>query len=242
MARDPIKSVHEPASTREDRAQAQAQAHAINAAEVLSGLSATDAEAVMKLSSDESYTSGDYVYRVEEGQNGVYVVKTGRVEEFRLTPEGQRLPISQIGPGRFFGVSTGQGSYCCFAVAMEKSVVGFFSFEQLGRIFARYPRVGVNLVRWFAHRLGEMEARIEALAFSQLRSRVARSILDLAATQDTDLVEMTQEALAEWVSASRPRVSELLQEFQREGAIHLSRGKIQVQDANQLELWAGEAT
>lgn len=210
----------------------------ISFAEVLSGLSTAEADTIMNLSKDERYASGDYVYRAEETQKGLYLVKIGRVEEFRLTPGGQRLPISQIGLRQFFGLSTGRASYCCFAVATKESIVGFFSFEQLEQIFQAHPKVGVNLLRWYAYRLGEMEERIEELAFSHLRARVAWTLLHLAAAQKAHLVEVTHEALAEWVSGSRPRVTELLQEFQQKGAIYLSRGKIQIQEPAQLEQWA----
>jgi CRP-like cAMP-binding protein len=165
-------------------------------------------------------------------------VKKGFVEEFRLTENGNKLPISRIGPGKLFALSSVQGRYCCFAEAVEGSIIGFLSFQKLEDLCGKFPKIAVNLIEVLARRLGEIEDRLELLAFSGLRSRVAWALLGLYGIHGARLEGVTHEALASWAASSRPKVSMVLEELQQAGLLRLSRSVIEVRNPGGLEEWA----
>lgn len=212
----------------------------IDVAELLQGLSQADAQSVLQMTQDHTYPKGMCIFRADEPQQGLYLVKRGLVEEFRLTEQGERLPINRLGPGRLLAMASRGGNYCCFAEAVEESVVGFLSFQALENICARFPRVAVNLVTVLARRLGETEERLELLASRDLRGRVAGVLLMLWTTHGQRPLSITHEALAQWVAGSRPKVSILLEELRKAGLIRLARGKIEILDPSGLEQWARE--
>lgn len=220
----------------------QLERRPINVGKVLSGLSDSEAEAIMKMSQDRRYVRGSCVYELGEQQQGLYLVKSGLVEEFRLTESGNKLPMGRITSGQLFGLSSVEKHYCCFAEAVEDSVVGFLSFDKLEDICRNFPTVAYNLVQLLTSRLGEIEERLELLVFSGLRARVAWSLLGLSAVQGTILSRTTHEALATWAAGSRPKVSQILQELQQAGILCLSRGEIRISDTTRLAEWAKQAS
>ena len=174
-------------------------------------------------------------------QRGLYLLRQGLVEEFRLTEDGAKLPISRVVPGQLFGLSVlKEGCYCCFAQAVQESVIGFLSFTRLEEVSREYSKVAVNLVELLTRRLGEIEDRLELVAFKGLRARVAWALLRLYATQGPRLTGITHEALATWAAGARAKVSLILEEMQRTGLLHLSRGRIEIRDPAGLEKWAQE--
>lgn len=214
------------------------QIRPIDVTEVFSGLSKAEIEIIMNQSRDRRHSMGNYVYELGEHQEGFYLVKTGLVEEFRLTEGGNKLPMGRIVPGQLFGLSSVGKHYCCFAEALEESVVGFLSFEKLEGICRDFPMVACNLVKLLTSRLGELEERLQLLVFSDLRSRVAWSLLGLSAIHGSTLSKTTHEALATWAAGSRPKVSQILEELQEEGILTLSRSEIQIRDQARLAEWA----
>ncbi len=148
------------------------------------------------------------------------------------------MPVSRITPGQFFGFASVQSAYCCFAQATEESTVWFISFLDMEKIFQNYPKLAVNLLRWLAFRLAEMEERVETTTYNYLKARVARQLLKLSRSQSSSLVNITQEELSLWALGSRPKVSIILQEFQDAGAVTLSRGKILIRNQALLEDWS----
>lgn len=207
-------------------------------AEVLEGLSSSEAEAFMQITKDVAYARGAYVFSLGDQQRGLYLVKKGLVEEFRLTEDGNKLPMERTGPGNFLATAAVEGRYCCFAEAVEDSTIGFLPFQKLEEIFKRSPRAAVNLVEVLVRRLGETEERLELLALGGLRARVAGVLLGLYAVQGPHLERVTHEALAAWAASSRPKVSTVLKELEKAGLLRLSRGEIEVLDRARLEEWA----
>lgn len=196
----------------------------------------------MKVSQDRRYTRGTYVYELGEHQKGLYLVKAGLIEEFRLTEGGTKLPMGRIVPGQFFGLSSVEKHYFCFAEALDESVVGFLSFEKLESICRDFPTVACNLVQLLMHRVGEIEDRLELLVFSGLRARVAWALLGFSAVHGPTLSGITHEALATWAAGTRPKASQVLEELQQVGILRLARSEIYIRDSKRLAEWAKQVS
>jgi len=210
----------------------------MNAPERLAKLSSDETEALLRMSKTGPFAPGICIFSLGDPVQGFHFVTKGLIEEFRLTESGEKLPMNRVGPGEIFGLSAVSGCYCCFAEAVEESVVGFLSFEALEELCRRFPKVAVNLVQVLVRRLGEVEDRLELMTFSHLRARVARALLRLHSIHGPQLRGITHETLASWAGSSRPKVSLVLGELQRAGLLQLSRGEIEIRDPAGLESWA----
>lgn len=216
------------------------QARIVDVAEVLHGLSSAEAVAIMGMTEDKTYARGMCIFNLGDRQQGIFLVKKGLIEEFRLNENGNRLPINRLGAGKLFGLSSVKGHYCCFAEAIEESIVGSLSFQSLEELCRKFPKATANLIGILTQRLGEIEDRLELVAFSVLRARVAWALLSLHAIHGPRLGGVTHESLGAWAVSSRPKVSTILEELEQTGLLRLSRRQIEILDPAGLERWAKE--
>lgn len=210
----------------------------VDLADVVRGLSSSEAGSILEMIQDQTYARGTCIFDLGDPQQGLYLVKKGLVEEYRLTEDGNKLPINRSGPGKFLALASEKGRYCCSAEAIEESVVGLLPFAKLEDLCRKFPRAAVNLIEVLARRESELEDRLQLLALSGLRGRVAGTLLGLHATQGRHLERVTHEALAAWAASSRPKVSVVLEELEKTGLLRLSRGAIEIVDLAGLKEWA----
>jgi CRP/FNR family transcriptional regulator len=98
---------------------------------------------------------------------------------------------------------------------------------------AQHEALRTFVYQMFADRLTEVMSLVEEVAFKRMDQRLARRVHDLL-SQDGAMrgsVEITHAELASDLGTAREVVSRLLKEFERLGAITLSRGKISVKNA-----------
>jgi CRP/FNR family cyclic AMP-dependent transcriptional regulator len=85
--------------------------------------------------------------------------------------------------------------------------------------------------------LGEMVRRttrqVSAFVFLDMRGRVARQLLQLAADDGTDTPPVTQSELAEMVGGARQTVNLALRDLERDGQIRMGR-RIRILDEQGL--------
>lgn len=70
--------------------------------------------------------------------------------------------------------------------------------------------------------------------FSNVASRLAGSILEHRALAGADLFSITHDVLARDIGTAREVVTRLLKQFQKDGLIKITRGKIEVLDSGKL--------
>lgn len=168
------------------------------------------------------------------GQTGevLFVLKRGRVNIFRLAPDGRKLITATIGPGTIFGEMSlvGQGMRGSFAEAAEDCTLCVMSRTDLEHLIETYPRVALRLVEVLAARLAEVEERLETLAFKSVTAQLAATLLELAGEGGDQIAGVTHQDLAEMVGAYRETTTRILNEFRSRGLIELHRLRIQIVD------------
>ena len=65
--------------------------------------------------------------------------------------------------------------------------------------------------------------------------RVAAFLLEEAAIEDTDRLNMTHESIANHLGTHREVITRMLRYFQREGMVSLTRGSVEITDRAKLE-------
>jgi CRP/FNR family transcriptional regulator, cyclic AMP receptor protein len=181
---------------------------------------------------------GRMIYGQDEQVEVLFILKKGKVQLYRLTPEGKKLELATVGAGTFFGEMPflGQRMHNAFAEAIEESVICVMSREDVERLIDRKPQVAVRMLEVLSARLGETESRLEALAFQNVPARLAAALLQLA---PDDELRMSHQELGDRIGAYRETVTKTLDEFQRAGLVELGRMRIAIRDRNGLQRVAG---
>jgi CRP/FNR family cyclic AMP-dependent transcriptional regulator len=166
----------------------------------------------------------------------LFILKRGRVNIYRIAPDGRKLITATIEPGTIFGEMSliGQGMRGSFAEAAENCTLCLMSRADLEHLLDTHPRVALRLVEVLAARLAEAEARLETLAFKSVTARLAATLLQLAGDTGQEITGVTHQDIAEMVGAYRETTTRILNEFRGKGLIDLHRLRITIRDRDGL--------
>ena len=86
-----------------------------------------------------------------------------------------------------------------------------------------------------ATRFSEVMWRVEQVLWKSMDKRVAAFLTEEAAIEGTNTLKITHETIANHLGSHREVITRMLRYFQSEGLVRLSRGTVEILDADQLE-------
>ena len=86
-----------------------------------------------------------------------------------------------------------------------------------------------------AGRFSEVVWLIEQIMWKSFDRRLAAFLLEESALEDSRVLKITHEKIANHMGTAREVVTRMLRYFQNEGMVQLSRGTIEITDAGRLE-------
>lgn len=180
---------------------------------------------------------GKIFYMPEDSGEVLFLLKKGRVQLYRLSPNGKKIVVATLGPGAVFGEMSlvGQGMHNTFAEAVDECVLCVMSQADVERLFHEKPDVAFRFLEAMGNRLTELESRLEAIAFRSIPARLADLLLDLAREQGGTVVKgYTHQDLSEMLGTYRETVTQTLNEFKADGLIDIGRKKVMLKDQERL--------
>ena len=179
---------------------------------------------------------GRLIFEPDQPSETLFLLKSGRVQIYRISSEGKRFVVANIQPGTFFGemALVGTSMFGAFAQALEDSTVGVLARGEVERLIRQHPDVGVRFMHGLAVRLNAAETQLEDLALKSLASRLATLILRLTEDGTDHITGLTHNDLAERVGTSRETATQALNELKGSGLIVIGRKRIDVVDREGL--------
>lgn len=181
--------------------------------------------------------AGRIIFQPDERPETLYLLRTGRVQIYRISPDGKRFVISNIEPGMFFGEMAllGRSLHDSFAEAVSQSTLCMIGQRDLEYLIGRFPAVGVRIMQVLADRLNDAETQLEDLALKSLIARLATLLLRLTSEADARVIGLTHNDLAERVGTSRETATQALNELKNSGLIAIGRKRIDILNRPALE-------
>jgi CRP/FNR family transcriptional regulator, cyclic AMP receptor protein len=200
-------------------------------------LSDRDRSELERMTTITNVPRGRVFYQPEDVSEVLFLVKQGRVQLYRISPEGKKLVIATLGPGTIFGEMAllGQQMHSAFAEAMDDSVILVMSRADLERLILNKPILGLRMLEITGRRLSDAETRLEDMAFKGIPARLASLLLRLAAERNsTDIVGLTHQDLAETIGTYRETATQVLNDMKAAGLIEIGRKRIVILDRERL--------
>jgi CRP/FNR family transcriptional regulator len=192
--------------------------------------------------------AGEQVLAEGEPCQGLSFVVSGRVKAFKVSEDGREQVLRILGPGRTFNdvpLFDG-GPNPASVAALEESVVALLPAARIHALLRDRPEIAAAVIRLLAVRLRAMTEMVEDLALRGIAARLARLLLEcsrgqppLAEGTGDRCVHVTQQQLAAMTGTVREVVQRALKALEREGAIEMARGRIQVLAPEILATWSG---
>ena len=212
---------------------------ALSEIEIFQDLTQQEMENMDRTTTMSTCEAGRVFYGPDETTEVLFLLKKGRVQLYRLSPEGKKLVVTTLEPGVIFGEMSiiGQGMHNTFAESIEECTLCVMRPHDVEHLLTTKPKVAFRIMEVIARRLKDAEARLEELAFKSIPSRLASLLLKLATNNpDPMLVEgYTHQDFAEMVGTYRETTTQTLNQFKNQGWIDIQRKHIQVLDPPALE-------
>ena len=183
---------------------------------------------------------GKIFYAPEDTGEALFIIRKGKVQLYRISPDGRKIVTNTLSPGTIFGEMSliGQGMYDSFAEAMENCAVCKMDRIDLERLLLQKPQVAIRILEVIGKRLVEIEARLEDIAVKTVAGRLASLLLRLMKEQGATIVGFTHQDLADALGTYRETTTQTLNKLKAQGLLDIGRKKIEILDPEGLQLIA----
>jgi CRP-like cAMP-binding protein len=179
-----------------------------------------------------SYHAGHLFYVPDDRSEALYILKKGRVELYRMSPDGRRVVVAILQPGTIFGQMTlvGQRLHHTYAEALDDCVICVWSRADVERLILEKPRVALRFLESMGRRLIQTEERLEEATFKRIPARVASLLIELNSEQgEAGIIKgYTHQNLADMLGTYRETVTQTLNDFKSDELIHIGRKSIEI--------------
>ena len=182
---------------------------------------------------------GDVLYGGGADCTGLLLVKSGQLRAFILSDEGREITVY-----RLFERDMCLFSASCIlrsiqfdvTVTAEKDTeLWIISADVYKKIMEESAAAANYTNEIMASRFSEVMWLLEQVMWKSMDKRVAAFLLEEAAIEDTDRLNMTHESTANHLGTHREVITRMLRYFQREGMVSLTRGSVEITDRAKLE-------
>ena len=219
--------------------------HYVAVGDIFRNLAPHERAEVERLITYNVYPLGQIFHAPNEVGEQLFVLRTGRVRLYKLSPEGRALTLMVLKPVTIFGEMTlvGQWLHDTFAEALSECVIGVIGRDTLRQIIERYPQVAIAFMELMGQRLRAMEHKLADIAFKSVPERLASVLLSLAGVSagqgqsvvPASAVRYTHQQLAEMIGSYRETVTKAIGELREAGIIRIEDDAIALTDLAQLQ-------
>jgi DNA-binding response OmpR family regulator len=205
---------------------------------------AKDAGMISQLSeqySIEQYNKKQTVYQEGKRPRFLYYLVKGKVKGFKTHEDGKDYITDVFSDGDFMGYPAliEDKNYDDSAVILEESEIMQIPKDDFLQMIYGDINVAAKFIRIITQNVKEKEERLLNLAYSSLRKRVAKALVDLNGKYNepggNKPIEISREDIAHYVGTATESLIRTLSDFKAEKLIEIKEGKIRITDAEKLK-------
>jgi len=215
----------------------------IVATPLFEGLSRRQHEALTRIAVNRSYKKGQTVFSEGDKGEGFYVIMSGRVKIFKLSPEGKEQILHVMDRGQIFGevpVFTGK-EYPAYAEAYTNCSLLFFPKDLFTGLIRKDPSLSLNMLALLSQRLRRFTTLIEDLSLKGVPGRLAAYLLHLSnksSNREHFELDISKGQLASILGTIPETLSRVLGKMAKQGLIRSKGSHLTILDRATLELIA----
>ncbi len=168
----------------------------------------------------------------EEDEPRCGLVVGGLIRDYMTAPDGRQITVRYARPGELLGIPAIVGGPAPVSVQiLADASLLLLNVRTLQKAGQTEPGVGWLMAQEVTRRLYDTLEALAGNAFGSLRQRVARHLLDLAASGQKGrslVVKVTQQELADAVGSVRPVVARIIRDLREEGILTTTSDGIEV--------------
>ena len=190
---------------------------------------------------DQEFARGRTIF--SEGDDGVgfYVIISGQIKIYKLSPEGKEQILHVFGPGEPFAEAAvfAGSSYPAHAMALKTSRCFFIPRQAFRDLIEENPSLAMNMMASLSMRLKRFAHMIEDLSLKEVPGRLAAHLLYLDSEQggnsDEVQLEIGKAHLASLLGTIPETLSRILTRMNKQGFIDSEGKTVRLLDREGLE-------
>ena len=188
------------------------------------------------------YKKGQYVFSENGIPHGLYCINSGKIKIATTGYDGkeQILRLAKSGDIVGYRALLSNERYASSAITLEDASICLIEKDFFFKSMETSPKLMFEVVKKMSRDLKEAEGHIVSLSQKNVRERMAEALLFLKATygleedQQTIMVNLSREEIADYVGTSTESCIRLLSEFNHDKIIALQGKKIKILNLPQL--------
>lgn len=202
-------------------------------------LNPADQELMKNALQIEKYNKGMQVHRYDQNCKGLISVSTGQLRIYILSEEGREVTLYRVHEKETCVLSASclmdTIAFDIHIEATEDTEVLLLPSSILHQILSRNPSVELYMYKEAAANFSDVMWMMQQILFMKVDQRVAQFLWDEMVRKDTAVLKLTHDEIARYIGSAREVVTKVMKYFAQEGAIELSRGKVEIVDKNLLK-------
>jgi CRP/FNR family cyclic AMP-dependent transcriptional regulator len=191
------------------------------------------------------YEAGDIIYYQDEPSTGLVYLEEGRLKNVVFYPDGTLKTLCILEAPSITGETAviDNGTNICSAMAVTKVKVVFIPREKAQKMLLANPNLMMLILEYMAKKIRSMLLQAQEVV-SNIPQRLAYMLLHpqkygvFSHKQDESRLLITHDELASFIGTTRPKITEHLNDFMKQGLIQKGRGFIQIVDPEGLKMIA----
>ncbi|MFS4491273.1 response regulator [Maribacter sp. 2308TA10-17] len=188
---------------------------------------------------ENSYDSGETIYREGMHSNTAYLVIKGVVKTHKLDEMGKELITGIYKADDFFGFTsfTKNIPHQEYATAMEETQLVAISTQELKNLLEQNHALTMELMQVLSENLSETKEQLLEMAYGSVRRKTASTILKFAEKLQKDTkgnLHILRSDLASVAGMATETLIRTLSSFKKEGLISIDNRNIKILDMEAL--------
>ena len=204
---------------------------------LLAHLPAPGRDAFLANATSRTWARGELAIRDGDDAATLMLVTSGHLLVRLLTPAGEQVALSVVGPGDVLGevgLVSRRRERTADAVALDAVTALVLPRAEFDRVRRHAPEVDDFVMELMARRIDRLSHRVAEAHHAPVLQRVARRLQEVSRTylngSGTVRIPLTQQDIAGLAGATRPTVNAALRQLERDGIIRLGRGRVELLD------------
>ncbi|MCX6317987.1 MAG: response regulator [Bacteroidetes bacterium] len=191
--------------------------------------------------SSELYSKKQLIYAEGKRPRFLYYVVKGKVKGYKTHEDGKEYITDLYSDGDFIGYPAliEEKNYDDSASALEESEIIQIPRDDFQQLIEGDITVAAKFIRIITQNVKEKEERLLSLAYSSLRKRVAKALVDIHgkfnAAGENKPIEISREDIAHYVGTATESLIRTLSDFKSEKLIEIKEGKISIVNLEKLK-------
>lgn len=181
---------------------------------------------------------GSIIFNGGNDCEGVIIVKSGRIRVYITSPNGNEITLFRLLDGDLCIMSASCiiknlsfESEMLFEEDTEILVIPKKIYNDMSEKYAEIKNYTLEIV---SGKFSDVMWVFNQFVFSNMASRLAGVLIEYRTFEDDDILNVTHETIARDLGTAREVVTRLLKQFQLNGIVKLSRGKIEILNLEEL--------